>query len=121
MKQDHRMKTIEQLEFGNIVLIDRYLNDELGPEESRRFERRLSMDNDLRIDFKNVVESYRKDYKKLGQLKKSRLKFDDFDPNMAYLRRKAGIGQRIVNYGLMAALFSILLMVVCGVVVALFS
>ncbi len=121
MKRGKSMKTIEQLELNNIVLIDRYLNDQLTEMEMRRFERRLEIDNDLRLDFKMVLESYRKDYAKLRRLKKHQINLDEFNADVAFLKRKVSLGKRIVSFGLMAVLFVISLVVICSVVLALFT
>ncbi len=115
------MKTIEQLKLENIVWVDRYLTDQLSTEETKQFERRLSIDNELRIDFKMVVETYKTDYTKLKKVRKSHIDLDEINPDMAFLRRKMSVGKKIIGYGLMAVLFSILLVVVCGVAMAMFS
>lgn len=115
------MKTIEQLELNNIVLVDRYLRDQLSVRDARNFERRLEIDNELRLDFKMVVESYKGDYDKLKSLKKGHINLNDFNPDMAFLRRKVNLGKKIVGYGLMAALFSILLVIVCSLAIVLIA
>jgi hypothetical protein len=111
------MKTIEQLSFDNIVLVERYLTGKLTEEENTQFERRLKIDNELRFDFKMVVESYR-DYGHVRSLRKRRINIDEFNFDQINLSQKRDIAKKILNFGLIGVIFALLMVVLSALLVA---
>ena len=101
---------------SNIVLIDKYLNNQMTDEERKAFKQRLREDKSFRADFDMVLETYKKDkpHKRLNA--KEEIFFDSF--NNKRLPGKAALAKNLLQYGLIGAGIATALLFLCAMLLA---
>ena len=104
------MKTIEQLDLGNIAVIERYLTNNMTYSEKRKFLHKLRVNQDLKHDFDMVLEAYK------GDLPIQLLQSEIENNNSVNISKKASLAKDIVGLGLVALLSACALLVVCGLI-----
>ncbi|OHX66279.1 hypothetical protein [Flammeovirga pacifica] len=116
------MKTLENLSFQNITLIEHYFDGKLSQLETEKFLRRLTMDNDLRDDFDLVIEmSPQMVTWSLEKKRRVRLAFSTRHYGAAALPVKGNIAKDLVAYGTATIAAAGLLVFISGLFVFLAS
>ena len=116
------MKTLENLSFHNITLIEDYFDGKLSQHETEKFLRRLISDNDLREDFDLVIElSPQMVTWSLDKKRRVRLAFSTRHYGAAALPSKGNLAKDLVAYGTATVAAAGLLVFISGLFVFLAS
>ena len=109
------MKTIEEFTLENMIIIEKYLNNEMTGKERAQFLARLKEDEELREDFELAKSSINPNKKSgnlpLRQSQKTMLDFPVFSIN-----RKKSLGQKITKDGLLYITIATLMLTICGII-----
>ncbi|MBT31067.1 MAG: hypothetical protein CMO01_15530 [Thalassobius sp.] len=113
------MKTIEELSLNNMVVIEKYLNDQMTEDEKISFLKQMEKDKDLREDFEMAREVYIDiniggDFKANSDLK---IKKGLFELPVFSINRKKNLGEKITKDSLLAIIAAIMMVIVCLVIV----
>ncbi len=118
------MKTIEDLNLNNMVLIEKYLNNKLNEKEEKAFLKQLSNDEELQEDYevaKDILlnQETPKPKAKLHEALQRRLK--QYDKSGIRLSRKGVIGKELISNGIVAVLAVIFMILTCALVILLIN
>ena len=116
------MKTIEEFTLENIIVIEKYLNNELSNEEKAHFLNRLENDEELREDFEMAKASF-KDIKEQSQKNhfESEHQKNLLDIPVFSINRKKSLGKKITKDGLLYIVISTLMLSICIIILYIIS
>ncbi len=111
------MSVLENIDFENIALIEKYLTDELEPGERKSFEKRLKKDSSLKEDYQIVCKAYNgsKHLVKENVFKK---KLKNYHLEDSKIAEKAFVAKNIMHNSLVIALAVLTTIALCALFIS---
>jgi hypothetical protein len=111
------MKTIEELSLKNMVLIERYLNDQMSEKEAKAFVKQLAKDKELQDDYELVKHLFPLEPAEI----RKKVQQQPFLPLLEGVRydRKMNVGNSLIRNGLMIVLAVLLMGITCAFVLTI--
>jgi hypothetical protein len=109
------MKTIEEFTLKNMIVIEKYLNNELSENEKAQFLNQLDKDEELREDFDLAKASLKDIHFKKGSPSVSQQK-RILDYPVFSISKKKSLGKKITKDGLLYITIATLMLAICIII-----
>ncbi len=109
------MKTIEEFTLKNMIVIEKYLNNEMTEKEKAKFLTELEEDDELREDFELAKASLKSENKNQFRPIRQHQK-NLFDLPVFSINKKRSLGKKITKDGLLYITIATLMLTICGII-----